>query len=423
MRTMRNLWWRLRLILTPWRWQLLSASASGVGLMASAGHDDSVSTGMLLVLGSVALLLAVRDVRDEVNAVRSLSFSPRGARSVLEERIIEQYRESPSDRVISLGECRLVVIRTMSKAIREDSLKVAGTATYLLPEILRPIGDAFVFQRVRQDRRMTDDAMLGWGRTSDNGMQVLRGSYADYLSTNHLAGWRTTRNGRPRPEYGELLYLDPNRERLVDLDDSLLFNGIGVNTIAITTDGCLVLLKETHHNTGPGRFARPLAPSGSGGLEPVDIVQTGFPVRHMLLAGAERELREEASVRADEIECSDFLGFGRWLDKGASPEAFAVTFLRIDSSVIRGREPGLAERRYVGEILTRPLRLAVGDQPTSMIVAVEGATQGVSLPLQACLLLAAEEIEAGTPTGERLRERIVPSVPSRSMEDPQVNRP
>ena len=116
------------------------------------------------------------------------------------------------------------------------------------------------------------------------------------------------------------------------------------------------------------------------------------------IAGANRELQEEASIKPADIAASYFLGFGRWLNKAANPEVLAVTFLSVDSHVLRQRKRRYEERVYVdGVSFVRPaLSPALWDPSNAELSLPHGERGRVSLPLGVALSLLAREVGLGT---------------------------
>jgi 8-oxo-dGTP pyrophosphatase MutT (NUDIX family) len=132
------------------------------------------------------------------------------------------------------------------------------------------------------------------------------------------------------------------------LSESTLADCVGISTIAVTTDGALVLVRQTSRNIASAML---LAPSGSGSLDPRDIGHKTLQdtVRH----GMERELCEETGIRPDEIRTTHVTGFARWLERGAKPEFFGLTELSATSSdLAERRHLASDERLYTGGTLT-----------------------------------------------------------------------
>lgn len=206
--------------------------------------------------------------------------------------------------------------------------------------------------------------------------------YFDTMASTYLAGeqWRSGTLAGVDTDITPHLFNSDGR--LISLRDNKLSNQIGVSTVALTSDGWLVL-----HHQGLGARSSPglVAPSGSGSLEPKDIVgRTCLP--DAVAAGMERELREElgllsAPMREVRMDTS-VLGFGRWLEKGGKPEFYGVT--RIHAAMaeldVRINE---SEREYVGKHEPIPpadvARLLAGEHFSALGLGVP------SVPLEMCL--------------------------------------
>ncbi|GAA1549140.1 hypothetical protein GCM10009804_01900 [Kribbella hippodromi] len=206
--------------------------------------------------------------------------------------------------------------------------------------------------------------------------------YFDMMASNYLAGhqWLSRSLGRPVADITQRLISDDGK--LIALGSTGLGNQVGVSTVALTTDGWMLLV---HQGVASRSSAGLVAPSGSGSLEPLDLVGRER-LSEVVAAGMERELREElglvsAAMRDVRIE-TDVRGYGRWLEKGAKPEFYGVT--RIHAS-LRDLELRIdvSERQFVTRhVPIRPddvRRLLAGER-------FEALGQGVpSVPLELCL--------------------------------------
>jgi hypothetical protein len=137
---------------------------------------------------------------------------------------------------------------------------------------------------------------------------------------------------------------------LVPLDRSAGSNHIGVTTLALTSDLCLVYQVQKRNQVDPGR----LAASGSGSLDWEDIGAAerayGRPLRFgdLLRFGVEREPKEEVSAAAYAPRYSTHLtGYARLLDRGGKPDFYALTILGQRFHDLR---IGRSEEMFVAEI-------------------------------------------------------------------------
>lgn len=138
---------------------------------------------------------------------------------------------------------------------------------------------------------------------------------------------------------------DPRRNLLTSasgylrtLAESSLADGIGISTLAMTSDGAFVLVRQSSLNVASPLL---LAPSGSGSLDPRDLSHgKADTLQNIVRHGMERELCEETGIRRDEIRGTAVVGFARWLERGARPEFFGVTELSVTAE-------DLAQRRHL----------------------------------------------------------------------------
>lgn len=285
-------------------------------------------------------------------------------------------------------------------------------APYVLPPELKALGGRFRRERISKDSAIFNGPALGWAsavddpRLGQNAVELITGTFFDRLASDYFAAVDTRRDGSHTVIDGRRLFID-RHGALRGFDVSWLFNGIGVSTIAITSDGMFILTEQSVRNVGePGL----LAPSGSGTLEPKDFGnRLTLSVAELAISGANRELQEEASIDPSDIESSYFLGFGRWLNKAACPEIFSATLLNIDSHELRKRKRRAEERVYVdGNFCVRPA-LAMKDwdasKPDLLLPALERGR--ISLPLGVVLALLAHEVRSRpSPLAVKLQNRF-----------------
>jgi hypothetical protein len=185
---------------------------------------------------------------------------------------------------------------------------------------------------------------------------VQESDFFSLLCSNELTRWDITSPDGPF-RFREEFLLD-REGNFRPLESSHLNNSIGTSTLAITTDDHLVVtLQSTRSQASSGR----LAPSGSGALEPRDLMRNAN-LQEFVAGGAERELAEETTIPRTAISGTAVIGYGRWLDRGAKPEFFSVTALNMSSRDFsrRGMIHGLLqeERLWTQTIDFTPLDLA-----------------------------------------------------------------
>jgi hypothetical protein len=142
--------------------------------------------------------------------------------------------------------------------------------------------------------------------------------------------------------------VDPSG-RLVTLAGSRLANNIGISTLAFTSDDLLLVVHQSQRNIASARL---LAPSGSGTLEPDDLVAVGdgASLQDVLVHGMERELCEETGIGVDDVLDTRVVGFGRWLERGAKPEFFGVTKLKKSAGEVTSAKISAGEKLYTERV-------------------------------------------------------------------------
>ena len=137
--------------------------------------------------------------------------------------------------------------------------------------------------------------------------------------------------------------------RLITLAASRLANNIGISTLAFTSDDLLLIVQQSQRNVASARL---LAPSGSGTLEPDDLAGAGAgaSLQDLLVYGMERELCEETGIDVDDVLETRVIGFGRWLERGAKPEFFAVTRLKISARDAAAAKISAGEKLYTERV-------------------------------------------------------------------------
>ncbi len=131
------------------------------------------------------------------------------------------------------------------------------------------------------------------------------------------------------------------------LESNDMSNEIGVSTLAFTSDGDLLLIKQgpqNHRNSGN------LVPSGSGSLDWKDVIRAGPSptLIDVVIHGSERELREECGVPDHVVVQSHILGFFRDSARGGKPEFLSIS--KIECTVrelrdVRSTEGGYTSHR------------------------------------------------------------------------------
>lgn len=151
---------------------------------------------------------------------------------------------------------------------------------------------------------------------------------------------------------GETLLLNRNQQ-LWDLDSSPCANYLGASTLAVTSDGYLIIGRQgdsTRINVG--RYA----PSGSGSVDYKDQRgKTDF--FKVLIKAMEREFYEENNYRITERDSTKtlVLGYVRLIERGGKPDFFGITFLPEKANMlkkkIKWRELGLQKESLFLKII------------------------------------------------------------------------
>lgn len=182
-------------------------------------------------------------------------------------------------------------------------------------------------------------------------LAIQRTDYFSGLLTNQLTG-RPIKRKEGALEFDGFAFVLEGAE-LLPLCESPCSNHIGVSTIAFLKSGRFLINTQT---SGSRQSPELWAPSGSGSLDPVDLVGDG----HTLVErGMERELLEECTdlriepTGAGSACRTKAIGFARMLHQGGKPEFFGVSRLHVDERHLKLRR---GELMFIAE----SVRLRVG---------------------------------------------------------------
>jgi hypothetical protein len=106
---------------------------------------------------------------------------------------------------------------------------------------------------------------------------------------------------------------------------------MGGGAIAITSNGLLILSKQGRLTLAAAGL---LAPTGSGSFDWRDQ-RSDMDLHELLVAGIERELREECKYDRADICETIILGYGRDMSRGGKPDFFAVSLVTKAPTVDR----------------------------------------------------------------------------------------
>jgi hypothetical protein len=243
---------------------------------------------------------------------------------------------------------------------------------------------------------------------ADGTVELSRTNYFSMLCTNYMTGWSVRTRGAADPAVDGLgLVVDPDH-KVRSLDDSRLANGIGVSTLAFTSDHkMVVILQHTLAQSSAGLYA----PAGSGSLDGQDIRyarRRGLTdLKDLVAHGMRRELCEECRIEPSQLGDTEVIGYFRWLNKGAKPEYVGVTTVKLEASELNGRTIRLVETNYVREILTCDVDFArLRARPDSLTSVAVNYRQRMSMPLYMALRRLGHCLGAADATQRRLARWI-----------------
>ncbi len=168
-------------------------------------------------------------------------------------------------------------------------------------------------------------------------VKVCKGYYYNSYLTNiiytkklsHQSGWGITPPA------------NINNYPVRQFEKSVMSDHIGISTLAITTDGYVIIL---HQNDKALTSTDHLMPSASGSVDYKDF-QSNADFRQTLIAAAERELKEETNISKEFIESTKLIGFYRDLGRCGKPEFCCITQLNINLFDIPSIQPSSEEQR------------------------------------------------------------------------------
>jgi len=233
--------------------------------------------------------------------------------------------------------------------------------------------------------------------------------YYSLMATNYMVEFDVVDLDNKVLLPGHSLICDAKKRTLKSIAESDLANIIGVSTLAFTSDGMLVLIRQG----GDVESSRGLwAPSGSGSMDRADVRASRHFGRHPRLKDVvryamERELIEECPLPFRDIIHTKVIGYFRWVNKGGKPEYLGLTKLATHSSELP-KVPRIVERGYVKSIVACEVHWPqiVADKPET---AVEGihSTQ-LSMPLLMGLRCAGNYFEENPQWLPQYRNSVTP---------------
>ncbi|MGV9662940.1 hypothetical protein ACWDUL_36685 [Nocardia niigatensis] len=396
-RVARTTAYRVFHFLREFKWTLLATVNVSTGIAAQFVGIPKLVLVFTAIFGGVLLSMdVVNKFRDRART----EFAPRSG-DVFRDAL-DRLAPDARFRILTFRVGTFVHDQLASEQMRSPQCETRLAArSYEVPHELRPYGPRFLKHVLERDRLRFNGPCIGWNTDladlnswANGPIELVSGCHFQFVQSDELAMHDVIVDGRQLPEFGRSLFIKGNGA-LRDFRSSWLFNLIGASTIAITTDGKLVLTEQTEANMAS---KQQIAPSGSGSAEPQDFRGARqLPIRQLAINAATRELREEANIKDGEIGQSYFLGYGRWLDKAARGELLCVTFLNVDSHALRRRPVRISEKVYTRRVDPINFKIPVTQwdpvNPQDMLPVEK--QHRMSVPLGAALSLLAEE--AGRP--------------------------
>jgi hypothetical protein len=359
-----------------WRYRYLGLAA----FLTILGLVDvvwAVHPALILGAAALAVFLSIRDLRLVARESSGIDFLLR------ESDEYDDVDLTGASRLEAGSDVGLILIEESARLRDGPAVRVRLEDVYQLHPALEESAPLFLFRRLSKSHLWNEPA-LGLAGDLPTGQDLatvpLRPcDYFNFVATNLfaqtdvvVADGSETLVGK-----GRRLFID-RHGKLRAFRDSWLANLIGVSTLAFTSDGKLVLVRQTSHNTGsPGRYA----PSGSGALDPSDL-QGRNELAAIVMAGANRELCQETGVLPHEIVAEQVLAHARWLNRGGMPEFVGVSLLSVDSHELDKRPIPTEERQFTRSRQT--VRLSDTDswsRSEPLAPLPQGAAKAASLPL------------------------------------------
>lgn len=384
-----------------WRWILLSLVLAAVGLVSIWAPPPAVINFALAFVSFIFLGSEIGRFRSDSSQLRFIPWHDDF------DDVEQALKDNSRFELVRFPNGTFLVDHVATAEIGAGRVQVSvDRVPFQVPLRLREIGREYRRQETAGRIDVWNGPVLGLdsnlGTDQDlpaHDLVLRSGRYYDHLSTDLLAMNEVQAHGRYRDDLGRALVIDRN-DVPRDFGDSWLLNALGTQVIALTTDQRAIVVHQTAKNESSKNQQ---APSGSGSVEPVDA-PVGRSLREIAIAGALREMRQEAGISDADVADIEFLGFGRWLDKGGKPELFCVARLSIDSHEAAQRVADPQDRPF--SKFAEPRRLArphtswraesLGEifddkRPTTM-----------SVPLQACLWLMARAASDETDPTHRI---------------------
>lgn len=239
---------------------------------------------------------------------------------------------------------------------------------------------------------------IGSDLLDDASISVFRGSYFHSFLTNELVT-RVLETHGPWPQISYRgaerfpAFVENGDHLLKSIGQSRMANHIGISTVVLTSDGRLILWRQS---TRAQQSRDRLAPTGSGSCDWTDWTRASnsSSLNALVSYSMEREFREEShplqsALAAIEIQ-TQVLGYFRWVRRGGKPEFVGISRVQAPYSAF---EPNVAEVDAPGDV---PLDYPARDvqELKSSVEALLAAAERLSVPLCVALWSIQEDVAA-----------------------------
>ena len=306
----------------------------GIATVGAAPPVTAVGIAVAIVSMGLALATLVHDARALAARSRSLHQVNLGPKAV--------GGLSPSDRYREYEQLNIDSHYVLTSSAVDDALRVTSapltvaaepfalslseqeTAAFVLREHFRSGAILFNDRKVRLVTDLSSQKLR-----SDEPVTIQKTDYFSSLCTNEIACREIRYAGRSEPLLRGRDLISSNQV-LSDLEFSRCSNHIGVSTIAITSDGSLVVTTQAAQSAQSPNL---LTASGSGSVDWADLNAAQPMLRSVIEAASTRELCEEVGLGdpASAPVRTQLLGYARVVNRGGKPEFFSVS--HIDAPV------------------------------------------------------------------------------------------
>jgi hypothetical protein len=279
--------------------------------------------------------------------------------------------------------------------------------SYALPKSLAPFQThALRFRRPTMNERKIRLASdinidtISVGRAAE----LQRTSYFLSVASNELAGYIIEQVDRTQRNIESLSLFDlyvANGRQLRPLSQSMLSNHIGVTSLVVTGDDCIVLQWQGSTQVDSNKVNA--GASGSADWDDIEALRRLSGTRadpslqEIVRYAMEREVREELGAATGSGHSrTTITGFARYVHRGGKPEFFGITWLAQDFDSLAIPR---AEEKWV-RVLRK--RLMDGGSPALLLKAIEkledefdpGKTAQASISMALALRFAREFLAA-----------------------------